>query len=172
MKELTPGENPPGDLNVIIEIPLNGEPVKYEVDKETGAIMVDRVLKTAMHYPCNYGYVPKTLCGDGDPLDVLVLAPVSIVPGAVIRCRPIGMLSMRDESGEDAKILAVPVTDVTGMYRHVTSVNDIPEPQLLQLEHFFKHYKDLERGKWVEVDGWLGLDDAEAEIRDSIERAA
>lgn len=168
-KELNPGTNPPEDLNVVIEIPLNGEPVKYEVDKETGAIFVDRVLKTAMRYPCNYGYVPQTLCGDGDPLDVLVVAPVPFIPGSVVRVRPIGMLAMRDEAGDDVKVIAVPVTDVTGMYRDLTEYNDLPEALTLQVEHFFAHYKDLERGKWVEIDGWKGADEARAEVMKSIE---
>jgi len=168
-KELNPGASPPDDLNVVIEIPLNGEPVKYEVDKETGAIFVDRVLKTAMRYPCNYGYVPQTLCGDGDPLDVLVVAPVPFIPGSVVRVRPIGMLAMRDEAGEDVKIIAVPVTDVTGMYRDVGEYSDLPEALTLQVEHFFAHYKDLERGKWVEIDGWRDAATAREEVEKSIE---
>lgn len=169
LKQLSPGQNPPDDLNVIVEIPLNGEPVKYEVDKATGAIFVDRVLKTAMRYPCNYGYVPQSLCGDGDPLDVLVVAPVPFIPGSVVRARPIGMLAMRDEAGDDAKIISVPVTDVTGMYRDIQCVTDLPEALTLQIEHFFAHYKDLERGKWVEVDGWKDADAARAEVLNAIE---
>lgn len=169
LKQLSPGASPPDDLNVIVEIPLNGEPVKYEVDKASGAIFVDRVLKTAMRYPCNYGYVPRTLCGDGDPLDVLVVAPVPFIPGSVVRVRPVGMLAMRDEAGDDAKVIAVPVADVTGMYRDIQSFRDLPEALTLQVEHFFAHYKDLERGKWVEVDGWKDADAARREVMASIE---
>lgn len=164
------GKNVPDDINVIIEIPLNGDPIKYEVDKDSGAIFVDRMLGTAMHYPCNYGYVPHTLCGDGDPVDVLVVMPLALIPGAVIRCRPIGVLKMSDESGEDAKVVAVPVDKVTTLYRGVESVRDLPAITLDQIAHFFEHYKDLEDGKWVKVEGWEGPEAARLEIMDSVER--
>lgn len=165
-----PGRDVPDDINVIIEIPLNGDPIKYEVDKDSGAIFVDRMLGTAMHYPCNYGYVPHTLCGDGDPVDVLVILPLALIPGSVIRCRPIGVLKMTDESGDDAKIVAVPVDKITTLYRDVESVRDLPAILLSQIAHFFEHYKDLEEGKWVKVEGWEGPDSAREEIRDSVER--
>jgi len=169
--ELVPsGKNLPDDINVIIEISLNGDPIKYEVDKDSGAIFVDRMLGTAMHYPCNYGYVPHTLCGDGDPVDVLVVMPLALVPGSVIRCRPIGVLNMVDESGEDAKIVAVPVDKVTSLYTKVESVRDLPSITLDQIAHFFEHYKDLEKGKWVKIEGWGGPEEARKEIIDSVER--
>ncbi len=164
------GNDVPNDVNVIVEIPMNSPAIKYEVDKDTGAIFVDRMLKTAMHYPCNYGYIPHTLCGDGDPVDVLVVMPLPLLPGAVVRCRPVGVLKMEDESGEDAKVIAVPITKVTGYYRDVESVRDLPEALLDSIAHFFDHYKDLERGKWVKVDGWRGTLDAQKEILEAIER--
>lgn len=163
------GKNVPDEVNVIIEIPMGGEPIKYEVDKDSGAIFVDRVLGTAMRYPCNYGYVPHTLCGDGDPADVLVFMDRPLLPGSVINCRPIGVLKMTDESGEDAKILAVPVSKITKLYDDVKSIEDIPEISLQQICHFFEHYKDLEKGKWVKVEGWEGVDAAKKEVLDSIE---
>ena len=169
-KHVPTGNDVPNDVNVVIEIPMNSPAIKYEVDKDSGQIFVDRMLKTAMHYPTNYGYVPHTLCGDGDPVDVLVLMPVPLLPGCVVRCRPIGMLNMSDESGEDAKILAVPVTDVTGYYRNIDSFRDIPVQLVDQIEHFFAHYKDLEQGKWVKIEGWEGVDEAKKEISDSVER--
>ncbi len=169
LNEISPGKNPPEDINVIIEIPMNGAPVKFEVDKDSGAVFVDRLLSTAMHYPCNYGYVPQTLCGDGDPLDVLVLFPHALPPGSVIRCRAIGVLNMTDESGEDAKLLAVPVDKVTTLYSKVQSVDDLPEITLAQIAHFFERYKDLEKGKWVKVEGWSGAEAARSEIVASIE---
>ncbi|WP_339617698.1 inorganic diphosphatase [uncultured Gilvimarinus sp.] len=164
------GKNLPDDMNVIIEIPMNGEPIKYEVDKDSDAIFVDRVLSTSMHYPCNYGYVPHTLCGDGDPVDVLVLMTHALMPGSVIRCRPVGVLKMTDESGEDAKVLAVPVDKITPLYSGVKDVTDVPEITLKSIEHFFERYKDLEPGKWVKVDGWEGVEAARTEINDSVER--
>ena len=154
----------PNDFNVIIEIPMNADPVKYEVDKETGAMFVDRFMSTAMHYPCNYGYIPHTLSEDGDPVDVLVISPVSLITGVVVRCRPLGMLQMSDEGGEDAKILAVPVDKLCSLYRKITSHTDLPELVLSQISHFFAHYKDLEIGKWVKIDGWVGVKEAKAEI--------
>jgi inorganic pyrophosphatase len=164
------GASLPDSINVIIEIPLNGEPVKYEVDKDSGAIFVDRVLSTSMHYPCNYGYVPHTLCGDGDPVDVLVIMPLALVPGSVIRCRPIGVLKMTDDSGEDAKVVAVPIDKVTTLYRDVESVRDLPKVTLDQIAHFFQHYKDLEEGKWMKIEGWDGPVTARQEIMDAVKR--
>lgn len=170
LDQVPSGKNLPDDINVIIEIPLNGDPIKYEVDKDSGAIFVDRMLGTAMHYPCNYGYIPHTLCGDGDPVDVLVIMPLSLIPGSVIRCRPIGVLNMTDESGEDAKIVAVPYDNVTTLYRDVESVRDLPSITLDQIAHFFAHYKDLEEGKWVKIEGWEGPEAARQEIIDSVDR--
>lgn len=163
------GKKVPDEVNVIIEIPMGGEPVKYEVDKDSGALFVDRLLSTAMFYPCNYGYVPHTLCGDGDPADVLVYMDRPLLPGSVINCRPIGVLKMTDESGEDAKIIAVPVSKVSKLYDSITSIKDLPEIKLQQIAHFFEHYKDLEKGKWVKVQGWEDADAAKAEILASIE---
>ena len=163
------GKKPPDDINVIIEIPLNGEPIKYEVDKDTGAIFVDRILGTSMYYPCNYGYVPNTLCGDGDPVDVMVLSSLGLLPGSVIRCRPVGILKMTDESGEDAKILAAPIDKITPIHKDIQSIEHVPDILCKRIEHFFKHYKDLEDGKWVEIQGWQGVEDARKEIIDSIE---
>lgn len=148
------GKDLPNDFNVIIEIPKNSDPVKYEVDKESGAIFVDRFMSTAMHYPCNYGYIPHTIAGDGDPVDVLVVTQYALPPGVVVRCRPVGMLAMTDEAGEDAKLLAVPVDKLSLMYRDVQTQADLPSLLLDQIAHFFEHYKDLEAGKFVKVNGW------------------
>ncbi len=167
---VTPGRDVPNDINVIIEIPAQSDPVKYEVDKESGALFVDRFMATAMFYPCNYGYVPSTLSEDGDPVDVLVVTPVPLISGAVIRCRPIGMLKMTDESGVDAKVLAVPVDKLSPLYSKAQSPEDMPALLLSQISHFFEHYKDLEPGKWVKVDGWVGTAEAKAEILASVER--
>jgi inorganic pyrophosphatase len=164
------GNDVPNDCNVIIEIPMHGDPIKYEVDKETGAVFVDRFMSTAMHYPCNYGYIPNTLSDDGDPSDVLVLSPVPLITGVVVRCRPIGMLKMDDEAGGDAKILAVPIDKLTGLYRAIHSPDDLPEISMRQIAHFFEHYKDLEPGKWVRVSNWVGADEAKAEIMASVAR--
>jgi len=164
------GRDVPEDFNVVIEIPMNAEPVKYEVDKESGAIFVDRVLTTPMRYPCNYGYVPRTLSGDGDPVDVLVVMPLPLVPGCVIRCRPVGMLAMRDEAGEDTKVVAVPLDEVFPAYRSVRGMNDLPELTRERIVHFFEHYKDLEKGKWVKLDGWRDADAARREIVDGVQR--
>jgi len=161
------GKNLPDDLNVIIEIPSHADPVKYEVDKETGALFVDRFMNTAMFYPCNYGYVPKTLSDDGDPVDVLVMSPYALLSGCVVECRPVGMLKMTDESGEDAKIIAVPHDK---MYDDVKDIDDVPERLKSQLTHFFEHYKDLEKNKWVKVEGWVGVEQARQEIMDSVKR--
>ena len=164
LERVTAGRDVPDDVNVIIEIPMLADPVKYEVDKATGAVFVDRFMSTAMHYPCNYGYVPRTLSGDGDPVDVLVLSPLPLITGVVVRCRPIGMLRMKDEAGEDTKLLAVPIDRLTSQYRGVRSPRDVPESQLAAIRHFFEHYKDLEPNKWVKVQGWEGPDSAKQEI--------
>jgi inorganic pyrophosphatase len=170
LHEVPVGRNVPDDVNVIIEIPMNSPAVKYEVDKKSGALFLDRMLKTAMYYPCNYGYIPHTLCGDGDPVDVLVVMPVPVQSGAVVTCRPVGMLRMEDESGDDAKIIAVPTEDITGLYRNVKCVADIDELLRMQITHFFDHYKDLETGKWVNIKGWEETDSARREILEAIER--
>lgn len=170
LMEIKSGRDIPNEINVIIEIPMHGEPVKYEVDKSSGALFVDRFMATAMFYPTNYGYVPQTLSEDGDPVDVLVVTPVPLISGAVIPCRPVGMLKMTDESGVDAKILAVPITKLSKMYQSVKTHLDLPESLILSLEHFFKHYKDLEEGKWVKIEGWVGVEEARQEILSSITR--
>lgn len=164
------GEKVPNEINVIIEIPSHSDPVKYEVDKETGAMFVDRFMGTAMHYPCNYGYIPQTLSEDGDPTDVLVVTPVPVISGAVVKVRPLGMLAMTDEAGKDAKILAVPVDKLSSMYSSINTVRDLPKPLLDSIAHFFEHYKDLEPGKWVKIDGWVDGEEAKREIMSSIER--
>jgi len=164
------GNNLPTDINVIIEIPSHADPIKYEVDKDSGSLFVDRFMGTAMHYPCNYGYVPHTLSDDGDPVDVLVNPPVPLMNGSVIRCRPIGVLMMTDEAGEDAKVLAVPVSKLTPLYDDVKSHEDIPQVTLNQISHFFEHYKDLEAGKWVKINGWQGVEGAGKEIMESVAR--
>jgi len=169
LDRVTSGHNVPDDINVIIEIPAHSDPVKYEVDKETGAMFVDRFMSTAMHYPCNYGYVPHTLSADGDPVDVLVVTPYPLISGSVVRCRPVGVLKMTDESGDDAKVLAVPVSKLCHSYAKVDSPDDISPLLLDQIAHFFEHYKDLDEGKWVRVGGWGGVDDAKQEILASIE---
>ncbi|GJL81701.1 MAG: inorganic pyrophosphatase [marine bacterium B5-7] len=166
------GKSVPDDVNVIIEIPLHGDPVKYEVDKDTGAMFVDRFMATAMHYPCNYGYIPHTLCGDGDPADVLVVSPLPLISGSVVRCRPVGVLMMEDESGEDSKILAVPVDSLTSLYRDINNYRDLPRELLDRIAHFFEHYKDLEKGKWVKVNGWADVERARQEIIEAVKLAA
>ena len=158
------------DVNVIVEIPMHSDPIKYEVDKATGALFVDRFVSTAMHYPCNYGYIPHTLSEDGDPVDVLVIAPFALVPGVVVRCRPVGMLKMTDEAGPDSKLIAVPIDALTPLYRDVEGPGDLPPPTLAQIEHFFAHYKDLEPGKWVKLKGWGGAALARREIRAAVRR--
>ena len=167
---VTAGRDVPNDCNVIIEIPMLGDPIKYEVDKETGAVFVDRFMATAMHYPCNYGYIPRTLADDGDPCDVLVITPMPLITGVVVRCRPIGMLKMDDEHGGDAKILAVPVDELSSFYRSVQSPRDLPEIETRQIAHFFEHYKDLEPGKWVRVSTWVDAHEAKQEIVESVKR--
>lgn len=164
------GSKLPDEFNVIIEISQTADPVKYEVDKETGTLHVDRFMTTAMQYPCNYGYVPKTLSDDGDPVDVLVMTPFPVVPGAVVRCRALGMLQMEDEAGGDAKVLAVPVAKLLPNYAHLQSIADVPEIDLQRIQHFFEHYKDLEKGKWVKVTGWADVAAARQEIVQSFQR--
>jgi inorganic pyrophosphatase len=164
------GRSIPDDFNVIIEIPMNADPIKYEVDKATGALFVDRFMMTAMHYPCNYGYIPHTIADDGDPVDVLVITPYPIAVGAVIRCRALGILKMQDEAGGDAKLIAVPITKVLPIYKHWEKPEDLQPERLLQIQHFFEHYKDLEPGKWVKVMGWGGVADAQDEIESGLER--
>lgn len=170
LEHLSAGKQVPDDINVVIEIPSHNSPIKYEIDKDSSMVMVDRFLGTSMFYPCEYGFVPHTLSEDGDPVDVLVISPYSLLPGSVIRCRPVGMLRMTDESGKDSKILAVPVSKLTPRYAHVQKPEDIGVELLASIEHFFKHYKDLEAGKWAKIDGWEGLDSARKEIMASIER--
>ena len=164
------GSDVPHEINVIVEIPLRADPVKYEIDKATGAMWVDRFINTAMYYPTNYGYVPHTLSEDGDPADVLVVAPLPLITGSVVSCRPVGLLVMADEKGPDSKILAVPADRVCTLYRDVHGTDDLPPLLLLQIQHFFEHYKDLEKGKWVRVEGWRGLAEAEREIVEAVER--
>ncbi|HET8897311.1 MAG TPA: inorganic diphosphatase [Rhodanobacteraceae bacterium] len=164
------GRDVPDEINVIIEIPKDADPVKYEIDKTSGAIFVDRVLTTPMRYPCNYGYIPQTLGGDGDPLDALVLLPLPLVAGSVIRCRPVGMLRMTDEAGGDEKLLVTPLDKVFRGYTHIHDIDQVAQHWLDRISHFFTHYKDLEDGKWVKLDGWSGVEDAKREIVASVER--
>jgi len=164
------GKNIPDDINVIIEIPAHSDPVKYEVDKDTGAMFVDRFMNTAMHYPCNYGYIPHTLSEDGDPVDVLVVTPMPLISGSVVRCRPLGMLKMTDEAGPDAKLLAVPITRLCKLYEKADAPEHMSQQLLDQISHFFEHYKDLEEGKWVKIEGWADKQAAHQEILDSIKR--
>jgi len=165
-----PGKRVPEHFNVIIEIPMNSDPIKYEVDKKTRAIFVDRFMSTSMHYPCNYGYVPKTIADDGDPVDVLVITPFPLIPGVVVSCRPIGVLKMDDEAGGDAKLLAVPEDSILPIYTHWQKPEDMNPLRLKAIQHFFEHYKDLEAGKWVKVQGWEGPDSAKQEILEGVRR--
>ncbi|MEM7077505.1 MAG: inorganic diphosphatase [Pseudomonadota bacterium] len=165
------GANAPEDINVIIEVPVGGEPIKYEMDKASGALFVDRFLYTSMRYPGNYGFVPHTLSDDGDPIDVLVASTRAITPGAVINCRPIGVLLMKDEAGGDEKVVAVPSNSLTRRYENIRNVDDLPQITLDQISHFFAHYKDLESGKWVEVDRWGDAAEAKEMIRQALQRA-
>lgn len=164
------GKKIPDDINVVIEIPSNSDPIKYEIDKDSGMVMVDRFIGTAMFYPCEYGFIPHTLSEDGDPVDVLVVSPYPLQPNVVIRCRPVGMLQMTDESGKDAKILAVPVEKLTPRYNDVQKPEDLGQELLGKIEHFFRHYKEMEPGKWAKIDGWEGVEAARKEILASIER--
>ena len=169
---ISAGPNPPKDIHVVVEIPLGGTPVKYELDKASGALKVDRFLHTAMFYPGNYGFIPQTLSLDGDPCDVLVVSQVQVVPGAIIRCRPVGALVMEDEAGGDEKIIAVPVDALAPFYSNVRSYRDLPKIMCEQIAHFFRHYKDLEKGKWVTIVKWVDVKGAEKLVLDAIARAA
>ncbi len=170
INDVTAGKHVPQEFNVIIEIPMAADPVKYEVDKQSGALFVDRFMMTSMHYPANYGYVPHTVADDDDPVDVLVHTPFPLLPGVVVRCRAVGVLRMEDESGGDAKLLAVPTDEICPLFEHWKSIADVPEIRLRQIQHFFEHYKDLEAGKWVKIIGWAGVDVAHAEILNGIKR--
>lgn len=171
LSDVPAGKSLPNDLYVIIEIPANADPIKYEVDKDSGAIFVDRLMSAPMFYPCNYGYINDTLSLDGDPVDVLVPTPHPLLPGSVIRCRPIGVLKMTDESGEDAKIIAVPHPKLSKEYDKISNIADVSELLRAQISHFFERYKDLEDGKWVKVEGWGDVEEARAEIISSYQRA-
>jgi inorganic pyrophosphatase len=171
LSRLPAGRNVPDEINVLIEVPLRSDPIKYEFDKESGAIFVDRYLYTTMFYPCNYGFIPQTLAEDGDPVDVMVVGRMPVMPTAVLRSRPIGVLKMEDEAGIDGKILAVPIDKITQINRKVQSYRDIPEIDLARIAHFFEHYKDLEPDKWVKILGWGDADEARALIMDGLERA-
>ena len=165
------GNNPPDDINVIIEVPVGGEPIKYEMDKDAGAMVVDRFLYTAMRYPGNYGFVPHTMSDDGDPIDVLVANERALMPGAIINCKPVGVLFMEDEAGGDEKLIALPSSHLTRRYENVDTIEQLPQITVQQIEHFFAHYKDLEDGKWVKVVSWGSANDAKRLIREAIERA-
>jgi inorganic pyrophosphatase len=171
-ERVSAGKDVPNDINVIIEIPAQADPIKFEIDKASDAIFVDRFMGTSMRYPLNYGFVPHTLSDDGDPVDVLVLTPFPVPPGVVIRCRPVGLLKMEDESGVDAKVIAVPVSKLTPLYDSIRGLDDIPKLILEQVRHFFEHYKDLEPGKWVKVTGWGDADEARTEILNGVKNAA
>ena len=164
LHNVTPGANAPQEFNVIIEIPMNADPIKYEVDHDTGALFVDRFMSTAMHYPCNYGYIPNTLSDDGDPVDVLVITPVPLISGVVVTCRAIGMMKMEDEAGGDNKLLAVPIDKVLSIYSQWKKPEDLNPLRIKTIQHFFEHYKDLEEGKWVKVTGWTDAEGAHEEI--------
>ena len=168
LHKVTPGAKAPEQFNVVIEIPMNADPIKYEVDKESGALFVDRFMTTAMHYPCNYGYIPQTLADDGDPVDVLVITPFPLTPGVVVTCRAIGVLQMDDEAGGDAKLLAVPTDKILPMYSHWQKIEDVNPMRLKAIQHFFEHYKDLEPNKWVKVKGWEGPEKAKSEITEGM----
>jgi len=165
LDRVEPGDKLPNEFNVIIEIPMNADPIKYEVDKESGALFVDRFMGTAMHYPCNYGYIPRTIADDGDPVDVLVVTPFPLFAGVVVKCRPVGVLKMIDEAGGDSKLLAVPIDRILPWYKHWQKPEDMQAERLAQIQHFFEHYKDLEKGKWVKVEGWGSKAEAIAEIK-------
>lgn len=170
LRDVPAGKDVPNNINVIIEIPANSPPVKYEVDKESDAIFVDRFMTTAMFYPCNYGYVPHTLSEDGDPVDVLVVTPVPLITGCVVRARPVGMLKMTDEAGVDTKVIAVPITKLYKEYEAIKSYEDLSPALLKSIEHFFNHYKDLEPNKWVKTEGWADVEAARAEILAGVAR--
>ncbi|MFQ5519055.1 MAG: inorganic diphosphatase [Mariprofundus sp.] len=168
ISKIPAGNNAPDDINVVIEVPQHGDPIKYELDKESGAVFVDRFMHTSMHYPCNYGFVPNTLSDDGDPVDVLVVSQFPLIPGCVINCRPIGVLQMEDEAGMDAKVLAVPVEKLKPVNCRVHGPEDLPSFLTAQIRHFFEHYKDLEKDKWVKVTGWGDAAAAKKEVMNSI----
>ena len=170
IEAISSGNNPPEDVNVIIEVPVGGEPIKYELDKAAGTLVVDRFLYTPMRYPGNYGFVPHTLSDDGDPIDVLICNTRAIVPGAVINCRPVGVLLMEDDGGIDEKVLAVPSSSISQRYVNIKDVNDMPEITRAQIQHFFEHYKDLEPDKWVKIKGWAGADVAKEMIMAAVAR--
>ncbi|WDE11083.1 inorganic diphosphatase [Thalassomonas haliotis] len=170
LNQVPAGKSIPEDINVIIEIPACASPIKYEVDKDTGAIFVDRFMSSCMFYPCNYGYINHTLSEDGDPVDVLVPTPYPLIPGAVIRCRPVGVLNMSDEAGQDAKVLALPLDKLTPIYSSISEASELPPLLLNQISHFFERYKDLEPGKWVKISGWGNAAAARAEILASVKR--
>jgi len=171
LKNVPAGLSLPDDIYVVIEIPANADPIKYEVDKDTGAVFVDRFMSAPMYYPCNYGYINHTLSLDGDPVDVLVPTPFPLMPGSVIRCRPVAVLKMSDESGEDAKVFAVPHQKLSKEYDNIQDVDDIPALLKAQITHFFERYKELESGKWVKVEGWEDINSAKEEIVQSFKRA-
>lgn len=166
--QIPAGKDVPNDIFVAIEIPSNSSPIKYEIEKDYDALMVDRFMATPMFYPANYGYIPNTLADDGDAVDVLVVTPYPVVPGSVIRCRPVGVLEMTDEAGSDAKVVAVPHTKLSALYDDVKEVTDLPPLLLEQIKHFFENYKDLEKGKWVKVEGWENAARAKAIIEESV----
>lgn len=168
ISKISAGSNPPDEINVLVEIPHGGHPIKYEMDKESGALFVDRFLYTSMIYPGNYGFIPHTLSDDGDPCDVIVVGQLPVIPGAVIRCRPIGALLMEDEAGHDEKILAVPVDKLHPFYGKIHSYQDLPENLCEKIAHFFQHYKDLEKGKWVTIVKWVGTEEAKQLIRNGL----
>ncbi len=170
LRKLGPGEKFPDEVNVIVEIPSHSDPVKYEVNKDSGLLFVDRFMTTCMHYPCNYGYVPQTLSEDGDPVDVLVDAPFPLISGSVVRCRPVGILNMVDEQGPDSKLIAVPVSELSPLFDQIKAPEDLSPALLHSIEHFFTHYKDLEPGKWVKIHGWEGADAAREELIASAKR--
>jgi inorganic pyrophosphatase len=170
VSKIPPGRKPPDDINVLVEIPQGGVPIKYELDKVSGALFVNRFLHTAMYYPANYGFIPNTLSADGDPCDAMVLSQVPVAPGAVIRCRPIGALLMEDENGVDEKILVVPLDELNPYFGGITNHTDLPPIMRDQIEHFFRHYKDLEKGKWVKLGGWVDREAARDLINQAIAR--
>ena len=170
IEKISAGSNLPNEFNAIIEIPANSSPIKYEMDKDSGALFVDRFVGTGMSYPANYGFIPHTLSEDGDPADVIVITPYPVAYSAVVKCRPLGVLRMEDESGIDAKLLAVPTVKTCGMYADIQSIEDLPKQLVEQIKYFFEHYKGLEKGKWVKITGWEGVDAAKKEITDSVER--
>jgi inorganic pyrophosphatase len=171
INKIPAGVNPPHEVNVVIEVPLRSDPIKYEFDKDTGAIFVDRYLYTTMFYPCNYGFIPQTLAADGDPVDVMVIGRMPVLPGAILRARPIGVLKMIDEAGDDEKILAVPIEKITPVHKATLSYRDVPELDLARIAHFFEHYKDLEPTKWVKILGWGDVEEAKECILSGLARA-